>query len=51
MKRKLLMTMDLPTAQSPCRVHVSFNKEWCPKAAKEAQDEDDDGTVMILDTG
>ena len=30
---------------------VSFNNEWCLKGAKEAQDEEDDGTVMILDTG
>ena len=30
---------------------VSFNNEWCFEGAKEAQDEEDDGTVVILDAG
>ena len=25
--------------------------EWCFKGAKEVQDEEDEGTAMILDTG
>ena len=30
---------------------ASFNNEWRLKGAKEAQDEEDEGTVVILDTG
>ena len=30
---------------------VSFNNEWCLKGAKESQGKEDEGTVMILDTG
>ena len=43
--------MALPTARSLCRVTWLPPIEWCLKGAKGAQDDEDDGTVMILDTG
>ena len=30
---------------------VSLNSEWCLKGTKEAQTKEDEGTIMILDTG
>ena len=44
--------MALPTALFPTPLEiVSYDQEWCLKGTKGIQEEVEDGTSMILDTG